>query len=318
MTRILITGGGGAGNEALWHLLGSRYVLHFGDADPLAIDPVIPEDRRHQLPWASDSDFVPKIADLCRRLNIDLLVPSVDEELVPLARNADSLAPTRLLLPDADYVETMLDKLHMIGSLSDKQIPVPRSRTLADDLDGLHFPCIAKPRNGRGSRDVRVLNSVADAMGLATTLGDAAVKTLLQDKIEGVEYTIQMIADASGRLCAVVPVQVDIKRGITIRAKTEAEPRVIAACRAIHKAIPAVGCYNIQLIVDAEGGVFPFEINPRVSTTLCLVVAAGIDPIAIFLGRNNFSELMPFISGIQLQRHWKNYFLQPIRSRIIK
>jgi carbamoyl-phosphate synthase large subunit len=304
----MFTGAGGAGNEALWQLLGQHYTLHFGDADLLAIDPSIPKDRRHQLPWASDPDFVGKMANLCRRLSIDLLVPGVDEELLALARNANALAPTLLLLPHADYVETMLDKLHMVRSLADKKIPVPLSRILSDNLQGIRFPCISKPRRGRGSRDVRMLNSLADAMFLNSTLGYAAEKILVQDNVEGVEYTVQMVADANGRLCAVVPVRVGIKRGITIRAETEAEPRVIAACRAIHQAIPAGGCYNIQLMLTAEGKVLPFEINPRVSTTLCLAVAAGIDPIAVFLGHIQSDDLLPVTPGIQLRRHWTNHF----------
>jgi carbamoyl-phosphate synthase large subunit len=308
MIKILFTGGGGAGNEALWRLLGDHYTLHFGDADSSAIDPCIPQDRRHQLPWASDPDFVEKMADLCRRLGIDLLVPGVDEELLALARNANVLAPTRLMLPHADYVETMLDKLHMIRSLSEKEIPVPFSRTLVDDLKDIHFPCISKPRSGRGSRDVRVLNSIADAMSLKSTLGDAAEKILVQDKIEGVEYTVQMVADDSGRLRAIVPVRVGIKRGITIRAETEAEPQVVAACRAIHQAIPTAGCYNIQLMLTAEGAVLPFEINPRISTTFCLAVAAGIDPVAIFLEQDRNDSILPFVAGIQLRRHWTNLF----------
>lgn len=310
MIKVFFTGGGGAGNEALWRLLGHRYTLHFGDADSMAIDPTIPEDRRHQLPWASDPDFVGKMVDLCRRLDIDLLIPGVDEELLVLASNADLLAPTRLLLPHADYVGTMLDKLHMVKALTEKKIPVPLSRTLVDDLKDLHFPCISKPRSGRGSRDVRILNSIADAISLHATLGDAAEKILVQNKIEGVEYTVQMVANAKGRLCAVVPVRVGIKRGITIRAETEAEPRIIAACRAIHQAIPTGGCYNIQLMLTTKGEVFPFEINPRVSTTLCLVVEAGIDPVSIFLKHIQNDNILSFVSGIQLRRHWTNHFLK--------
>ena len=310
MIKILFTGGGGAGNEALWRLLGNRYILHFGDADSSSIDPSIPKDRRHELPWASDVDFVKKIADLCRLLDIDLLVPSVDEELLALAHNANAFLPTRLMLPHKDYVETMLDKLQKIKALSQKEIPVPFSRTLVDDLKDIHFPCISKPRSGRGSRDVRVLNSIADAMSLKATLGGAAEKMLVQDKIEGVEYTVQMVADDAGQLRAIVPVRVDIKRGITISAETEAETQVIAACRAIHHAVPTAGCYNIQLMLTTEGRVLPFEINPRISTTFCLVVAAGIDPVAIFLEQDRNDSILPFVAGIKLRRHWTNIFLK--------
>ncbi len=308
--KILFTGGGGAGSEALWRLLGERYELHFGDADPGAIDPSIEGDRRHQLPWASDVAFTKKMIELCRRLDIDLLVPSVDEELLPLARNSALFAPTQLLLPHMCFVETMLDKQSMIVALSDKGIPVPFSRTLDDDITGIRFPCISKPRSGRGSRDVRVLSSVVEARALCSALGGAAEKFLLQNKIEGAEYTVQMVADAKGNLRAIVPVKVGVKRGITIRAETEVEPKVIEACRAIHNAIPTGGCYNIQLILTAEGEVLPFEINPRVSTTLCLVVAAGVDPVALFLGHVENCGPMPFVEGIQLQRYWTNYFLK--------
>ena len=307
--KVLFSGGGGAGNEALFRLLGPRYELHFGDADLMAINPMIPNDRRHQLPWASDPAFVAKMSDLCRRLNIDILIPGVDEELLALSRGAHVIAPTRLLLPDENYVETMLDKLHMIKALSAKTIPVPHSQTLADDFEDIKFPCISKPRHGRGSRDVRILNTIDDAISLKATLGSLAKQMLLQEKIEGIEYTVQMIADEHGWLRAVVPVKVRIKRGITLRAETESEPRVIAACRKIHQAISTSGCYNIQLILTSEGNVFPFEINPRISTTLCLVVAAAVDPIAIFLESIQHETLLTFVAGIQLQRHWTNHFV---------
>lgn len=314
MIKVLFTGGGGAGNEGLFRLLGQQYELHFGDADVRAIDPGIPEDRRHQLPWASAPDFVGKMNDLCKRLSIDLLIPGVDEELLALARKADELAPTRLLLPNSDYVATMLDKLQMIQTLSEMQIPVPLSQTLADDTQRIGFPCISKPRSGRGSRDVKVLSTPAEAKALKSALGPLAQQTLVQEKIEGVEYTVQMIADADGYLAAIVPVKVEVKKGITLRAETEAESRVISACEAIHQAIPAKGIYNIQLMLTSKGAVLPFEINPRISTTLCLVVAAGVDPIAIYFRDAQRKELLPFVPGIQLQRHWKNYFFNRINQ----
>lgn len=316
MIKVLFTGGGGAGSEALFRLLGQHHVLHFGDADVSAIDPSIPEDRRHQLPWASDPDFVVKMREICARLDIDLLVPGVDEELLTLARRVGEFGSTRLLLPDEGYVATMLDKLHMVQALAAKRIPVPLSQTLADDLQGIRFPCVSKPRSGRGSRDVRVLETKRDAISLKSSLGPLSEKMLIQEKIEGVEYTVQMVADSRGCLHAVVPVKVGVKRGITLRAETEADSRVMSACSAIHQAIPTGGCYNIQLMLSPEGQVLPFEINPRVSTTLCLVAAAGVDPISVFLGDDERRDLLPFVTGLQLRRHWTNYFFEGQKHEI--
>ncbi|WP_417277135.1 ATP-grasp domain-containing protein [Castellaniella sp.] len=309
MIKVLFTGGGGAGNEALYRLLGDKYSLHFGDADISTIDPIIPAGRRHTLPWASDSDFVERMAEICRQLDIDVLVPGVDEELLTLAQNEAIFWPTKILLPSEAYIETMLDKLRMVHVLLEKNIPVPLSHSLAEDFSDIEFPCISKPRSGRGSREVSILNTAEDARGHKIKFGASAGRMLIQEKVEGIEYTVQMVSDSLGTLRAIVPVKVDIKRGITIRAETEAEPLVIAACKAVHEAVPARGCYNIQLIKTPEGDVLPFEINPRVSTTLCLVVAAGIDPIAVFFMTAQSDGLIPFTPGIRLRRHWTNYFL---------
>lgn len=308
MTRALFTGGGGAGNEALWRLLGDRYELHFGDADCTSIDPAIPADRRHQLPWATDPDFLVKMAALCRTLRIDVLVPGVDEELLKLSRSREALAPTTLLLPDSDYIEVMTDKLAMVQTLDSRGIAVPQTLRLDNAHDTLGFPCISKPRSGRGSRDVRVMSNVEEVQALRDALGAAAHGSVLQEKIEGVEYTVQMVANTAGQLHAVVPVRVDLKRGITLRAHTERNQVVIAACRAIHRAVPTGGCYNIQLILTSDDRAMPFEINPRVSTTLCLVIAAGIDPIAIYGYGPANDELLPFQENLSLQRHWQNFF----------
>lgn len=312
MTKVFFTGGGGAGNEALWRLLGGRHELHFGDADADAIDPSIPQGRRHAIPWASDAAFVPGMAALCARLGIDVLVPGVDEELAPLAAARATFGGTRILLPDAAYVATMTDKWAMVLALEEKGLPVPGTRLLSSGPGEMAFPCIAKPRQGRGSRDVRVVADAQAAARLREDAGARAEGTILQRLVAGTEYTVQMMADAQARLHAVVPVRVGVKRGITLRATTEENPAVERACRAIHEALPAAGCYNIQLMLTPGGEVLPFEINPRVSTTLCLCVAAGLDPVGIYLagepGRKTFR------AGLQLRRHWTNHFTDEVKS----
>ncbi len=307
MDRLLFTGGGGAGTEAIWRLLGDRYDIHFADADPAAIDPLVPADRRHAIPMALAPGFAEAVGGLCRRLQVDVLIPSVDEELPLLAASVEALAPTRLMLPHADYVAMMLDKLRMARLLAETGLPAPRSGTLADP-GAVVPPCFSKPRSGRGSRGILVLESAAQMDGYRLMQGEAADRILVQDLLVGQEYTVMMAADASSRLQAVVPVKVGQKRGITVKARTDQDQRVIDACAAIHAAVPAAGCYNIQLIRTESGVCVPFEINPRISTTFCVGVAAGIDPIAVFLGRSTAPAqgFLPF-RQVSLTRRWVNH-----------
>lgn len=308
--RVLLTGGGGAGSEAIWRLLQGKYELHFADADLEAIDPVIAASHRHRIPLAGDPEFFAALQRLCKELRIDLLVPGVDEELLIIGSRREDLAPAKVMLPQANYVGTMLDKLAMIEALTDVSIPVPKTHKGIVSEKELAFPCILKPRTGRGSRNVVVVNTPLEAERYVERWGGLADDFILQEQLPGIEYTVQMVADAAGELQTVVPVRVHLKKGITIRAIVDLDPVVIGTCRSIHAALPASGCYNIQLILTEDGRALPFEINPRVSTTFCLVVAAGIDPYGSYLGRSSHMNPAKKISQMSLSRHWKNVFLE--------
>jgi carbamoyl-phosphate synthase large subunit len=135
---------------------------------------------------------------------------------------------------------------------------------------------------------------------------------IVQELLEGQEYTVTMVADRAGVLHAVVPVKVEIKRGITLRAETDRDDAVMAACAAIHAASPVAGCFNIQLVKTVKDGVKPFEVNPRISTTTCLAIAAGVDVIGLYLGRianPRTPSLVAFQDHLRLKRSWHNEFL---------
>jgi carbamoyl-phosphate synthase large subunit len=301
MKRILFTGGGGAGNEALFRLFGDRYEMHFADADAQAIDPSIPEDRRHEIPFANVPDFGKKLCELFQTLGIDLLVPGVDEEL-PIVADLVERGRLKALLPPKPFVETHMDKaesMKQLGELAPRTVPAEKAADLG-------FPCIVKPRKGRGSRGVSIIKSPEQLAAYLTLSDQEAGGCIAQEQGVGEEFTVMMAADSAGTLRAIVPVAVGIKRGITLRAETRRDEIVEAACRKVHEADPVPGCYNIQLIRQDDGRILVFEINPRVSTTMCLGVAAGVDPVSIFLDVEKTDGLLPFEENVQLRRFWIN------------
>ena len=304
MTRVLFTGGGGAGGEAIVRLLSKRYVVYLADADPQRITTAIPSERRHKIPLASASNFVSEVKNLCDLLQIDLLVPGVDEELLKLV----DINNTKVLSPTAEYIRMMLDKYSSNCVLQSRAINVPNtslaSNSLRDKLD--LYPCIAKPRYGRGSRNVVLLESPEQLTAYLTLTKYDPDQVVLQELLIGQEFTVMMAADGNGTLHAVVPVEVELKKGITLRGVTKDNDAIIEACKAIHNAIPTTGCYNVQLMLVQDGRALPFEINPRISTTFCLGYQAGIDPIQIFLSKEFPKQLKQFQSGLVLERYWMN------------
>jgi len=268
--RLLITGGGGAGTQLLWHELHDRYDVHFADADADAFPPDIPVDRCWTIPLAGDPGFATEVKALMDELGTDLLIPGVDEEL-PVCERLRMFDGVEVLMPEYRYLTVMLDKMGSMKWLRDAGIPVPQTN-------------IVKPQHGRGSRGVQVI----------------------QEHLDGPEYTVTMCADRNRHLHAIVPVLVLKKRGVTIRGRTVDDPVVIDACKRIHDAIPTCGTYNIQGI-KAGGRFLPFEINPRFSTTTGLAIAAGVDPIAIWYSDSAPANLATFRVHLTLSRTWHNH-----------
>jgi carbamoyl-phosphate synthase large subunit len=306
--RLLFTGGGGAGTEALLRLLSPNYEVFFADADLGSKHFSLEDHQWHQIPFAKEPAFCRKIVDLCHQLQIDLLIPSVDEELIPIAKMSESLN-FNLLLPPEYFLSRHLDKYTSNRFLVDAGLPAPT--TVIANEGRLNFPCIVKPRNGRGSRHVVEARSEIELQAQLTLARASPEDFILQELVIGEEYTVMVAADNKGKLRAIVPVKVKCKRGITIDAETIYDDEVIKACREIHESDPVSGCYNIQLIKEANGSIKPFEINPRISTTACLGLAAGVDFIGIFLGLldyTGFSQdtLIDFKDRLRLKRSWHN------------
>ena len=87
--------------------------------------PPFPQRCRHKIPFAEDISFLPEIASLCSDLNIDILVPGVDEELSQMALLENRVAGLKILVPDPDFVDVMLDKLKAAQKLRKKALGAP-------------------------------------------------------------------------------------------------------------------------------------------------------------------------------------------------
>ncbi len=278
MSTILVTGGGGAAVPALIeHLKALGHRVLGADMDPYAAGLYV-ADKGLVIPPGASPDYLPAMQRICEAERVDVVVPLVDEELIPtleLERNR-----VIVLTPGRQFMETCLDKYRLIGALHAAGIDAPQTRLLGEGMGPLAFPVIAKPRRGRGSRDVRVVRSESDLRALAASTAYAPDQMLLQQRIEGTEFTVSVALWRDGAVQAVVPKEIIFKKGITRLAVTRRNAGIDTLCRRIQSGLKADGPFNVQLRVDATTGVpMPFEVNPRFSTTTSLTAAAGVDEV---------------------------------------
>ncbi len=250
------------------------------DAEP-ALSPAClhADEARAVPPIAGGGRYLEALEAICAAERVDLLVPLHDAELVILAGHADRFAArgTRVVVSSPGVVACARDKLATTRALARGGVPVPRTALAADVPEaapGWPWPLIAKPVDGSGSRGVVVVPSPE---ALARLEVDRA-RTLVQELCPGVEYTVNVYLDASGRVRAAVPHRrLEVRAGEVSKGRTEAVPALVAIADRLGDVLPgARGPLCFQAIVSAEGRATVFEVNARFGGGFPLAHHAGM------------------------------------------
>lgn len=305
--RILLTGAGGPSTEAVLKLWSPKHELFFADAKIDSITPQVSIDKRLFVPYAKHKQFLQSIIDLTTKLQIDILISQVDEELPLLAGNKERFNPTLLLVPDENFINLFLDKLQSGIKMNENRILEPGTKVLNNESKFEGLPVIFKPCFGRGSRSIFSVETQKEFDALKNYLLTQEEIFITQQKIKGDEYSVQVLANSNGILKGITPILIKGKRGSTTSGVVSNNREVIKACLDFHQVFKTSGTYNIQLMLKGDQA-YIFEVNPRVSTTMCVSLFGGSDPVDIYLDSSTEENIKYLSEGTKLQRHWNHTF----------
>jgi carbamoyl-phosphate synthase large subunit len=167
----------------------------------------------------------------------------------------------------------------------------------------------AKPRFGRGSVGARAVESPHDLESFLATHPDG----LVQELVDGVELTVDVLADGKGKLLAAVPKErLEVKSGMATKSRTRALPELWPLCERIARAFGLAGIANFQFM--GEPGAWKLlEVNAKFATSLPLTVAAGVNlPLHMLeLARGDYAHETPmaFTPGLLMLRCWQEHFV---------
>lgn len=312
--RVLVTGAGGPSGVCFLRALADSCDLWAGDIDPNAAGLYLVErERRWLLPRGDWAGYPAALLRLCARLRIDVLVPTVDTELVPLASAAADFreAGVRLLVSDAAPLTRCLDKWTLIETCRDT-VRVPCTVRLEDGAaDGFEtgFPAVAKPRHGSGSRGV----VTADAPSALTGLPHDG-SYLLQELLPGIEHSVDVLVGPDGVARAAVPRARDkTDSGIIVAGHVLDRPDLSRLAADVTSAMGLRGICNVQVRDDRAGRPALLEINPRPPGGMSLTVAAGVHMPAWAVAALLDVEMPGHIAHheISVVRHWEDVVMGP-------
>lgn len=276
--RVLITGVGGPSGQSIMKSLDTLDVdVLAADLDPYAAGLyLVPAERRFLLPRGDDPGFAAYLLELARRERADVVVPTVDSELLPVSelREEFAAAGAAVVVASPDTLRTCLDKW-VLHQACEGEVRVPASAILDADFDpaSVTFPVIVKPRTGSGSRGIHL---VRDAAALAAIDPDGT--NLVQEHLPGEEFSLDVIARADGRVIGVVPRErLKVDSGIAITGRTIRDEVLEAYGKRVAELIGLTTVANVQVKRAADGTWALLEVNARFPGTMPLTIAAGID-----------------------------------------
>lgn len=310
MKKILISGLGGSLFPYFHEQLASAYDLYYVDANPL-VTKLYPDYNVFLAPGVTRPEYPEFILGLLRQHRIDVYMPLIDEE-IPVAHGIRTQVPEVFLFsPDTNFARLCLDKYALMRRLAVTGLSRIDS-WMGDEFTWRNQKAVfVKPVHGRGSRGARVIRSARELEAYYLLEKYAPAETLIQELVEGQEYTVGLTSNRHDQVLAVTPKRVIAKKGITIEAELDNNPAIIALCERLNQVLKPRGAINIQLFVDEAGALRIFEINPRFSTTSIMSFHGGVDEVSLLLEHWDAPSFAPrrlAREGVRLIRRWENCF----------
>ena len=311
--RVLLTGAGGPAAISFYNAAQQGgFDFYMGDIDHCAAGLyLVPRAKRVKLSRGDSEGFVEHLLSVCRKHEIDVLVPTVDCELLPIARAADRFEAlgVKVLIAKKRTLELCLDK-NMLFEVCKNFVPVPRSSVLTEELDlsEWKYPLFVKPRRGSGSVGIAKIETPADLESI-----DQNGEFLVQEYLPGEEYSVDVLANKSGRVLAAVPRErMKVDSGIAVASRSVKNTRLQTLAKVVALRIGLRYAANIQFKISKDGEPCLLEVNPRFPGTMALTVASGVNmPIHTLkdiLGLENFHSEFNWDEKVMV-RTWQEHYV---------
>jgi carbamoyl-phosphate synthase large subunit len=243
------------------------------DANPLSAGFFIASDHI-VMPRASDEKrFVEKLFDSVVSKKVQLLMPTSQTDGYVYSKHRKDLENLGAypVISDTKTMDICIDKLLTFSSLAGK-FDLPFTTMDPDKVQ--EFPAIAKPRFGKGSRDVFKIDDEADLRYVTSKHSDM----LFQEFLPGMEYTVDVLSDLDiNPLIAVPRTRIETKGGISSKGRVVHHPGLEETCMKMAKSIGIRGPCCIQMKESNGGELKLVEINPRLGGGTFFATLAGVN-----------------------------------------
>lgn len=267
-------------------------------------------DAHELVPHITDSMYIDRVADICEKYEIRLVVPLIDTELHVFAPHRETFRAmgVTLLVSSPETIEIGRDKRQTSDFFHRVGIPTPSLLTPASLLQSREsspYPVMLKPSAGSASAGITKIHTSQELEFFMDYVADP----IIQEFIHGDEYTLDILVDFTGKTRCVVPrLRIETRAGEVSKGMTVKHSAIMEAGKRLGQSLPdAVGCVTAQCFLKEDGSITFIEINPRFGGGFPLAAHAGANfprwIIEWMLGRNPDIALDGWRDGVVMLRY---------------
>ncbi|MBF0119191.1 MAG: ATP-grasp domain-containing protein [Desulfobacterales bacterium] len=269
-------------------------------------------DKFFIAPPASDIGYFEFVIDTIKREEIDFFLPISEPEIraINIIREKIELMGVKLLLNNSFIIETFLDKFKTVDFINSIGYRAPRT-SLLKNYDGCFgFPVVVKPISGYGSKKLWIVRDEKDFEYIRLKDdGFLIVQEYIGTHLE--EYTTGVFSD--GKKVSSITFRRKLGfGGLSVEAILADDPFITELSLKVAQSSNLIGSINIQSRRLINENIFvPFEINPRISSTLMFRKKFGFDDTVWWmniLSGKKYSYKRKFSSGRAIRFTSECYF----------
>ena len=254
-------------------------------------------DMNEIVPRISEGDkYIESIISICNNLDIALIVPTIDTELLLLAENREKIenaSNARVLISSETVISTCRNKKNTQAFLEKHGFLVPKMFT-DKELDDektrskLKFPLFIKPLDGSSSINAYKVNNLTEL----DTYRELIDEPMVQDFMEGTEYTVDVFLDFDSHIITIVPrIRMATRSGEIAKGMIIRDRDIMRDVTRLMQILKPIGHITVQCM-KTKRGIEYIEINPRFG---------GGAPMSIMAGADSCENIYRLLAGEKLE-----------------
>ncbi len=245
--------------------------------------------------------YLNTIYNICLKNKIDLLIPLIDYDIPILAKNIKkfNLIKTTLLVSDFNVVDNCFNKKKNYFFCLKNNITTPKTYFTKTGVN--KFPVIQKKIFGSGSLDNYEIKFKKELSIFNSS------KFILQDKIIGQEYGMDILNDFNGNyIHSFVRKKISIRNGETDKAVSVNSRIFTNLAKSLSSKFQHIGVMDIDFIVTKNNKIYFLDFNARFGGGYPITHLSGFNYLKAII-------LLKLNKKVLFKKHFtKNYFSKGI------